>query len=391
MSLLKNRAGLAVCAAVLGLPACGQANTVPTNSTSTLSSQASHVSQTQPDDSVVPADTTSILKKLTKDVVIGTTTDPTNGDTGPHSVSVVGLTYGLKKGQLLVCNFADSSGTPGNGTTIDVFNPTPSSSAATFAQSNDIKGCSGTAISSGNQVYGAGMTSGLLTWFDQTGALQNTYGSPIQAPFSTADVYTGKMYASEYIFTSDVKTGSIISTGAEGYGSGFFTQVATGFSVGSASQSGWSTLGPSGLMYYKKKDLLYIVDGANNTIVQFSHASSLLEKNEIVVKPGGKTFKCLHKKTTCGKLIYSGSPLNAPVAGTILPNGNMIVANTAGGASLTNMLVELTPAGKVLDTAVVDSSATPGVYGLAASGTNDSNTVLFFTDTNSNNLQELEQ
>jgi hypothetical protein len=69
----------------------------------------------------------------------------------------------------------------------------------------------------------------------------------------------------------------------------------------------------------------------------------------------------------------------------------MIVANTAGGASLTNMLVELTPAGKVLDTAVVDSSATPGVYGLAASGTNDSNTVLFFTDTNSNNLQELEQ
>ena len=64
------------------------------------------------------------------------------------------------------------------------------------------------------------------------------------------------------------------------------------------------------------------------------------------------------------------------------------MANTGGTA---NTLVELTPAGQVLDTKVVDKSATQGVFGLAAIGTNDANTALYFTDTNSNNVQELKQ
>jgi len=60
-----------------------------------------------------PADTTSILKLLTKDVTIGSTVDPANGDKGPRAVTVVQGSGGkLKKGQLLVCNFEDSSGTP---------------------------------------------------------------------------------------------------------------------------------------------------------------------------------------------------------------------------------------------------------------------------------------
>ena len=76
------------------------------------------------------------------------------------------------------------------------------------------------------------------------------------------------------------------------------------------------------------------------------------------------------------------------MAATLLPNGNLIVANTQGTA---NTLVELTPKGKVLDTKVVDESSTQGVFGLAAGGTNDANTVLFYTDTNSNTVHELER
>ena len=63
-------------------------------------------------------------------------------------------------------------------------------------------------------------------------------------------------------------------------------------------------------------------------------------KDEIVVKKGGKTFNCKYPKTTCGKLIYSGKPLDGPVAMTLLPNGNLIVANTQR-----NTLVELTTGG----------------------------------------------
>ena len=74
------------------------------------------------------------------------------------------------------------------------------------------------------------------------------------------------------------------------------------------------------------------------------------------------------------------------VAQAILPNGNLIVANTGN-----NTLVEMTPKGQVLDTKVVDKSKTAGVFGIAADGKNDSDTVLFYTDTNTNTLHELEQ
>jgi hypothetical protein len=75
------------------------------------------------------------------------------------------------------------------------------------------------------------------------------------------------------------------------------------------------------------------------------------------------------------------------VASALLPNGNLIVANTRGG----NKLVELTPTGKILDTKTIDTSSTAHIFGLLATGTSDSDTVLFYTDTQTNTLQELEQ
>jgi hypothetical protein len=381
----KHPAVLPFCVTLAILSGCAQgAGAVPPNQTA---APASRIAQSERA-VAVPADSTSILKKLNSDVVIGSTVDPNNGDMGPHSLAIVKLNYGLRKGQLVVCNFSDSSGTAGNGTTIEILNPTPSSTPVPFVQSKDIKGCDGAAISSGNQVYATGLSSGLMAWFDQTGKEQATYASPLVAPFGVNDVYTGKMYASEYMFAGDAQTGSIVSIGTSGYASGFDLQVASGFAVGTPSQTGWSTLGPSGLAYNHKTDSIYIADGVDNTIVAFSHASNMLVKNEIVVQPGGKKFKCLHKKTTCGKLVLAGSPLNAPVAMTILPNGNMIAANTAPGSG-GNMLVELTPKGQVLDTKIVDSAAAPAIFGLAASGTNDSNTVVYYTDTNDNNVHEL--
>jgi hypothetical protein len=39
---------------------------------------------------------------------------------------------------------------------------------------------------------------------------------------------------------------------------------------------------------------------------------------------------------------------------------------------------------------VVDTSKTAGIFGVRASGTNDTNTVVYYTDTNDNSLHELE-
>ena len=338
-------------------------------------------------------DTTPILKKLTKDVEIGSTVDPENGDMGPRAISLVSANFGLKKGQLLVCNFDDSAGTAGNGTTIEVLDPATSSKPVTFAQSTKIEGCDGDAITAGNDVYGAGLVSGLVAEFTQAGKFKKSYGSPIQAPFADADAFCGEAYAPEDLYVGDSKTGAIIKLAFPVSNSGHaqVIQVMSGFGINSGS--GWSILGPSGMQYDSTKhgsrcnDTLYIVDGVDNTVIAVSNASNLLEKNEIVVQPGGKTFKCLHPKSTCATLVYSGSPLNAPVASALLPNGNLIVANTQGG----NKLVELTPTGKVLDTKTIDKSKVAHVFGLLAIGTSDSNTALFYTDTKTNTLQELEQ
>jgi hypothetical protein len=373
-------------AALLAASACNGNNAVPPGATATVnSSQPAYASGRNP---ASPVDTTSILKKLTKDVEIGSTVDPTDGDKGPHALSVVKVDYVLKEGQLLVCNFEDKASTAGAGTTIDVFNPTAGSKATTFVESKYIEGCDGDAIDTGNSVYGTAMTSHMMARISPRGSVKKVYTSPLEVPFDSADAppKPGSLYEPEFMFASDAKTGSIVSLdlGIEGSGAGNPIQVATGFGVN--AKTGWSALGPSGLQYDSANNTLYIADGVDNTVVMFTYANELLAEDEIVVQPGGKTFKCKYAKP-CGKLVLAGSPLDAPEAMTLLPNGNLIVANTAGG----NTLVELTPTGQVLDTKVVDSSKTAGVFGLVAVGTTDDNTVLYYTDSNSNTLQELEQ
>jgi hypothetical protein len=381
MSRFTNRTTLLLAGALLALSACGGNNAVPSAASGVQG--AAQISQLDANDAS-PADSTSILKKLTKTVTIGSTVDPGNGDTGPHSIGIVSSTYGLKKGQIVVCNFADSSGNAGKGTTIDVLDPSPGSKPTTFATSTKIEGCAGSAVSNGDSVYGAGMTSGMLQAFTNKGKAAKTYGSPFKAPFSDVDASNANLYAAEYIFASDVSTGSVISFSINLYGNRTPLEVATGFGVNKAS--GWGILGPSGLAYYPKKDTLYIADGVDNTVVSFSHASELLEKDEIVVQKGGKTFKCKYPKTTCGTLVKAGAPLNAPEAMTVLPNGNLIVVNTKG-----NEFVEMTPTGTILDTKVVDKSKTAGIFALQAIGKNDNDTALYYTDANSNELLELEQ
>ena len=389
MSSFNNRARMLVASILLAMPACGGNTAVPTGG----SNPSPYFIRTA--SAVGLTDTKSILKLLTKDVEIGSTVDSKNGDTGPRAISLVHSTFRLKKGQLLVCNFEDSAGTAGKGTTIEVFDPKPNSKPRTFVQSSKIEGCVGNAATVANDVYGAGMASGIAAQFNPSGELQYSYGSPIEEPLDDADASCGLAYAPEDVYVSDAKTGDVIKLAKPPVSSGRATetQVISGFAVNKGS--GWSALGPSGIQYNATRtrtgslcnDTLYILDGVDNTVVAVSNASNLLEKDEIVVEPGGKRFKCTYASKTCATLVYSGSPLNAPVAQALLPNGNLIVANSKDG----NTLVELTPTGKILDTKTIDTNKTGDIFGLLAEGTGDSNTVLFYTDTATNTLQELEQ
>jgi hypothetical protein len=372
-------------AAVLAVSACNSGSAV---------SPVAPAAPTELGQAASPGDSTSILKQLKKNVVIGSTVDPGNGDQGPRGVSLVHFSYGLKKNQLALCNYENAAGTAGKGTTVEIFDPKPGSSPTSLATSAKLAGCSDTVVSNNNTVYATALTSDMLVSIAHNGNVKSVGGKVFKQPFyitdascKTADLpllgpaFCG--YSAEYLFTSDATTGAIVSFSINQYGNKHQIQVGSGFAVN--KKTGWSTLGPSGLAYSSKKDELYIADGVTNTIVLFTHASELLVKDEIVVKADGKSFTCKYPKTTCGKLVLAGKPLNAPVAMALLPNGNLVVANGAGG----NTLVELTTTGTVLATKVVDKSKTSGVFGLVATGKTDTDTTLFYTDANDNTLHEL--
>jgi hypothetical protein len=345
------------------------------------------------DSSVVDdVDTTSILKKLKKNVTIGSTVDPKNGDQGPRGLSFVAAGSGaLAKGQLVFCDFEDKSGAAGKGMSVPKLDSKPGSKPATFVQNVKSAGCADDSLSPASDYdYTAGLTSHVVAQYKPTGKLGKTWGKPLVDPLSVVDAacvgglsYCG--YSAEYVFASDASTGAVVSFSVNGYGNRKPTAVIGGFAVN--KKAGWSALGPAGLAFNDKKGgTLYVVDGVDSTLVSFNNATELLVPGEILVLKGGKTFKCKYKKTTCGTLVHAGTPLNAPVAMTRLPNGNLIAANSVGG----NLLVEMTPTGKILATKLVDKNKTAGIFGIRAVGKTDSDTVLYYTDRNDNSVHELE-
>jgi hypothetical protein len=374
MVLSFNRTAWFLAAALLATAGCSGTRTVPTTSGiadgSALRAQG--------------VDTKSVLKLLTQQVTIGSTIDPVNGDRAPRGLSVVPLSYVLTKGQLLVCNSSNKANAAGKGSTIEVLNPSPGSKPARFASGASLVGCDAVAISQGNSVWSSAFTAHSVSRFDQAGKLGwKSPSKAFAAPFGAVYALGSGLYPAEIVFVSDAKNGTIDYINVADPSSSFTTiTIATGFPVSTKANA--LARGPSGMQYSAAADTLYIVDGVDNSIVAFSHASKLVLKNAIVVKPGGK-FSGPEAKWA--SVIYSGSPLNRPVAAALLPNGNLIVANTGGG----NTLVELTPTGKVLDTKVADPSAKAAIFGMLATGTSDSDTALFFTDTNSNTIQELKQ
>jgi hypothetical protein len=392
MTFSNTRVALLAAVTLVAASACGGNSAVPSASQNAANAALSQAAAGIQPLGIEPQDTTSILKKLKKNVIIGSTVDATNGDKGPRGFSVVNAPLGkLKKNQIVVCNFADKTGAAGKGTTIEQLNSTPGSKPTRFFASTKIQGCADAAISiASDDIYASGFTSGLEVQILPSGKLKKTWGTPLVEPIAGVDgvcpAGPSCLYSSEYIYVADASIGGIVSFSVNGYGNKKETEVIDGFDVN--KKSGWNALGPDSIAYnFKNNGTLYAIDAVDSTVVSFNNASELLVKDEITVNKGGKTFKCKYPKSTCGKLILAGTPLNAPVAIAKLPNGNLVVANSAGSSP--NTLVELTPAGDVLDTKVVDTNKTAGIFGLYAIGKTDSDTALYYTDSNDNNLHEL--
>jgi hypothetical protein len=336
-------------------------------------------------------DTTSLLKLLSKQGVIGSTVDPQNGDQNPYGlayVSVDPFTKGsLKKGDLVVCNFNNKTNVAGAGTTLEILNSKPGSKPQRFAHGNAFKGCSSLQVNAYDQVWVTPLLAQAQRALNPNGKTAETVrDAALVAPWSSTYVTSALGYPpGDGLFVADSSSGTILridlgSTRPKPP----VTPVITGFATNRGKAG--SILGPSGMQYDAKSDTMYVVDGVNNTVVAIQHAYNDLEMpNAIKIGANGKTFS--GPKAADARLVYAGKPLNGPISSTLLPNHNLIIGNTLGK----NLMVEMTPHGKILGTRTVDSGAAGALFGIVSTGATDATTKIYFNDDNANNVQVLQK
>ncbi len=160
-----------------------------------------------------------------------------------------------------------------------------------------------------------------------------------------------------------------------------FATIVTGFPVNNGVPG--SILGPSGLNYQVAGDRLYVVDGTNNALYAIDNISKI-PAGGIVVH--GATFS--GKFAANAHLIFSGAPLNGPISSALLAGGNIALGNTLDPNGK-NLMVEISPAGKVLNVKNVDTGAAGAIFGMVATGTSPSTTKLYFNDDNDNTVKVL--
>ncbi len=331
---------------------------------------------------IAPIKESSVLKTLKKQVVIGSTIDPELKQLNPYGLSVAPTTAGhIKKGDLVVCNFNDMGNVQGTGVTIVALHPKPGSNPTLVAARNTLLGCDALALGPADDIWAAAFSANDNPVFSPSGKEEtNIKGKPFDRPFG--QIFAQPTSGNQAFYESNAGDGAIVRINL---GSKFtYDVIAKGFAVNHGKPGG--IFGPSGLAYDPNGDILYIVDGTNNTVVAFSNVSTI-PSGGIKVGKDGKTFS--GPRASDVRLIFAGKPLNGPISSALLANGNLVVGNT-GNASGQNIMVELSPSGRVMDVRNVDRGASGALFGMVATGTSAADTKLYFNDDNHNNLQVLE-
>ena len=99
------------------------------------------------------------------------------------------------------------------------------------------------------------------------------------------------------------------------------------------------------------------------------------------------------------KVIASGAPLNGPISGALLVNGDLVVGNTLDPSG-TNLLIEISPTAGVVATKNVDTGAAGAIFGIVTVPTivttmgpygmvNTQTNLIYFNDDNTNTVMLL--
>ncbi|MBV8489799.1 MAG: hypothetical protein JO199_04640, partial [Candidatus Eremiobacteraeota bacterium] len=270
-------------------------------------------------------------------------------------------------------------------------------------------GCAADAFDVEDNLFAAAFSAKSETIVNSSAKVTKQYTGPyFPRPFGTGFGQVGTLYSHSEIFSSDASAGTVNLI--ETCQSGCFSPqpkagipVITGLKVNNGKPG--SILGPSGLAIDPNgcgtisrtkvcNGNLYVVDGANNTIIVVYNAMSLSQQYTLKVGPTGKTFT--GKAAGWAHVLYSGAPLNGPISAAIVfpaghQAGNLVVGNTLDPAGK-NLLLEFSPAGKLLATVNVDKGAAGALFGMSGNSIGDVTTTQFyFNDDNANNVQMLEK
>lgn len=351
----------------------------------------------------------SVIAQLATMTTIGSTVDVGTGagagDTNPYGLAVAPITAGLMTaGDLVVCNFNNSSGMAGAGTTIEDIKPVAGSKPVRIAQAADLAGCNSIAINPGaGYIWAAAYTANDNPIISPTGAevsnLKNSYmwaepwgqvyGSPTQAAGSMTT-------APAAFYISDAMDGSIVQALVSAKPS-VYSKIITGFPVSVGMTYG--ILAPAGLAYDPSSDTLYVVSSDTNSVLAFSSVSTIKAGGiAINFAPGTSTggyyptttaaaFSFTGPNASQAKVVYSGSPLNYPISSALLYNGDLVVGNTGD-----NNMVEIQPSSMtVVGTKSVDSGTAGAIFGIATSGTSVATQKIYFNNDNTATVNSLSQ
>ena len=328
-----------------------------------------------------------VIRQLKHIVTIGSTVDPVNGDQNPYGLTIAPVTSGnITAGDLLITNF--NNGNPFNiqglGTTVEILHPTPGSSPVRLAQDPRLTGSAAIVTSTGDDFpWISAFTANDVPIVANTvsgGVVDNLTGNGLLQPWG--QTFSGKkgIRGVAAFYVSNAQDGSITRINVTKKGAFTYDKIATGFSVNHGVPG--TVLAPSGLTYDARADVLYIVDSNANRVVAFA-APGNVPAGGIIVNPYGGFGG---PAGGSARVVFGGPPLAAPISAALLFNGNLVVGNTTN-----NRLIEITPGGAVVGNKVLDKGTVGALFGLAASGTNASNTQIFFNDDNTNTVNVLQQ
>jgi len=292
-------------------------------------------------------------------------TIPTNGDVNPYGVAFVPRGFptdgAIQTNDILISNFNNSANLQGTGTTITRITPRGQTSTFFQGQAPGLSAALGI-LKAGYIFVGSLPTTdgtsntlqpGSILILDrngkQVGGLSGT--NIVNGPWgmSITDFSNGLAV----MFVSNVLDGSVVRFDLSYSPTGrlqVFNQVKVASGYNHRTDPAALVLGPSGVYFDAPNDVLYVANSADNTIYALVGALTQETSNGT------------------GTAIYSDNAhLHGPIDLAMLPDGNLIAANSDGSNADPNQpseLVEFTTSGKFVSQYSVDPNE-GGAFGLA--------------------------